>query len=167
MPVLPRAPRRRALHLFTVEHRGDRSVPAAAHVVSEDAPQVKGRLLPATPRSSRCTHRPAANQTPIGPRRPDQRVRARSLKPQLSAHSQVLEPCRVGAVVGSKVRAGPRPCSHYRGKSMVASIDPRQYSRCHSIEVHRAGFLRRHQSQHDRPPTYVDFAYMVFTVGMT
>jgi len=50
---------------------------------------------------------------------------------------------------------------------MVASIDPRQYSRCHSIEVHRAGFLRRHQSQHDRPPTYVDFAYMVFTVGMT
>jgi putative transposase len=46
----------------------------------------------ATPRSSRSASRPAANQTPIGPRRPDQRVRAGSLKPQVSAHSHVLEP---------------------------------------------------------------------------
>jgi hypothetical protein len=48
----------------------------------------------ATSRSSRSASRPAANQASIGSRRADQRVRARRLKPQVSAHSRVLEPHR-------------------------------------------------------------------------
>jgi hypothetical protein len=37
---------------------------------------------------------PPADQTPTHPRRPDQRVRTRSLKPQVSQGSPVLEPDR-------------------------------------------------------------------------
>jgi hypothetical protein len=61
-----------------------------------------------TPRSSRSASRPTARRTPIGPRRPDQRVRARSLKPQVSAHSQVLEPCSVCDALASVPVGGLR-----------------------------------------------------------
>jgi len=46
----------------------------------------------ATPRSSRSASRPTANQAPIGSRRPDQRIRAGSLKPQVSAVAKFWNP---------------------------------------------------------------------------
>ena len=52
------------------------------------------RASPATPRSSSAGSRPPADQTPTGPRRTDQRIRTRRLKPQVNARGQVLEPHR-------------------------------------------------------------------------
>ena len=49
---------------------------------------------PTTVRSSHRGSRLRANQASAGPRRPDQRVRTRSLKPQISPGGRVLEPDR-------------------------------------------------------------------------
>ena len=54
---------------------------------------------PTAPRSSRPGSRPPADQTPTGPRRADQRVRTRSLKPQVTDPSRVLEPDSAGTTL--------------------------------------------------------------------
>ena len=64
------------------------------------------QLRPAAPRSSRPGPRAPADQAPTGTRRADQRVRTRSLKPQVSARSRVLEPHRPRTPAP---RRSPRP----------------------------------------------------------
>ena len=67
------------------------------------------RLLPPRPDHPAPDLDQPADQTPTGPGRADQRVRTRSLKPQVNARSRVLEPHR--AVIAARVRCRDRTTS--------------------------------------------------------
>jgi hypothetical protein len=88
------------------QHRTHRPHPDLQRTAPADRPRPVRRPLqlaaatpsappsPATPRSSLPGPCPAADQTPTDTRRADQRVRTRSLKPEISGGDWVLEPDR-------------------------------------------------------------------------
>ena len=86
------------------------------------------QLRPPRPDHPAPRSRPPADQTPTGPRRTDQRVRARSLKPQVSTHSGVLKPHTViedrTPVDHASLGTGHNPSPIPPPRSLVSSSRP-------------------------------------------
>ena len=70
------------------------SLPSTPRITTAAGHTSSAASSPTTTRSSRPASRPPADQAPTGSRRPNQRVRASRLMPQVSALGRVLEPDR-------------------------------------------------------------------------